>query len=88
LVPNDFRARNSTDVRHRLGRPWRLATNPTLSPSTGQAGSYQCWRNAYDCSDFRTHAQAQADYNACGGLWNDVNRLDRDRDGQACERLP
>ena len=37
------------------------------------------------CSDFRTHDEAQACYNAC----NDYNsRLDEDRDGIACEALP
>ena len=36
------------------------------------------------------HAQfeAQAVYWACGGRQNDVHRLDRDRDGWACEALP
>ena len=39
----------------------------------------------YECSDFTTHADAQACYNAC----NDYNsRLDADRDGLACEELP
>lgn len=65
-----------------------LVTHPTLWPSTGQGAGYQCRRNAYNCSDFRTRAEAQAAYQACGGLRNDVHRLDRDRDGWACERLP
>lgn len=39
----------------------------------------------YECSDFSTHAEAQACYNAC----NDYNsRLDLDRNGIACEELP
>jgi micrococcal nuclease len=39
----------------------------------------------YECTDFQTHDQAQACYNAC----NDYNsRLDVDRDGIACEDLP
>jgi hypothetical protein len=65
-----------------------LMTSPPLSPSTGQGAGYQCRRNAYDCSDFRTQFQAQTVYQACGGRRNDVHRLDRDRDGFACERLP
>ena len=65
-----------------------LVAKPTLSPSTGQGAGYQCRRNAYDCSDFRTQFQAQAAYQACGGRRNDVHRLDRDRDGFACDRLP
>ena len=65
-----------------------LVTNATLGPSTGQGAGYTCWRNAYDCSHFRTRAEAQAAYLACGGLQNDVHHLDRDRDSWACERLP
>ncbi len=39
----------------------------------------------YECSDFKTHEEAQACYNAC----NDYSsKLDDDRDGLACEDLP
>jgi hypothetical protein len=65
-----------------------LVISPTLSPTTGQGPGYQCRRNAYNCRDFRTRAQAQAAYLACGGRSNDVHRLDEDRDGLACESLP
>ncbi|MCK4524822.1 MAG: excalibur calcium-binding domain-containing protein [Candidatus Andersenbacteria bacterium] len=27
-------------------------------------------------------------YEYCGGLKNDIHRLDRDKDGSACESLP
>jgi Excalibur calcium-binding domain len=62
--------------------------NSTLLPATGQGATYQCRRNAYNCSDFRTRMEAQAAYLACGGPRNDVHGLDEDRDGLACERLP
>lgn len=39
-----------------------------------------------DCSDFNTHAEAQAFFKAAGG--GDPHRLDRDNDGVACESLP
>ena len=40
----------------------------------------------YDCSDFATQREAQSVYeNASPG---DPYRLDRDRDGVACETLP
>jgi hypothetical protein len=65
-----------------------LAKTLTLWPATGQRAAYQCRYDAYNCSDFRTRAEAQAVYEACGGLRNDVHHLDRDRDGQACEWLP
>lgn len=49
---------------------------------------YICSYNAYNCGDFSTHAQAQAVFEACGGINNDIHRLDRDNDGLACESLP
>ena len=51
-------------------------------------GEYTCSFNAYNCGDFSTHAEAQEVYELCGGVSNDVHRLDRDSDGEACESLP
>ncbi|MCK5027325.1 MAG: excalibur calcium-binding domain-containing protein, partial [Candidatus Pacebacteria bacterium] len=51
-------------------------------------GEYTCSFNAYNCGDFSTHAEAQEVYELCGGVNNDVHRLDRDNDGEACESLP
>ncbi len=43
----------------------------------------------YDCGDFATHSEAQACFESCGGSKsNDWSRLDRDKDGSACESLP
>ncbi|MFZ2970981.1 MAG: excalibur calcium-binding domain-containing protein [Minisyncoccia bacterium] len=42
----------------------------------------------YNCSDFSTHAEAQATFEACGGAANDIHRLDSDKDGSSCESLP
>ena len=40
----------------------------------------------YDCSDFSTHEEAQEYFESQGGSpSNNVDRLDRDRDGLACE---
>jgi hypothetical protein len=41
-----------------------------------------------DCNDFETHRQAQTFYEDAGGPDRDPYRLDRDRDGIACEALP
>ena len=41
-----------------------------------------------DCGDFSTHREAQACFIAAGGPDRDPHRLDRDRNGLACERLP
>ncbi len=42
----------------------------------------------YNCSDFSTQPEAQAFFNKVGGIGNDVNRLDGNKDGEACESLP
>jgi hypothetical protein len=44
--------------------------------------------NDYNCSDFSTQPEAQAFFEKVGGRGNDVNRLDGDKDGVACESLP
>jgi hypothetical protein len=42
-----------------------------------------------DCKDFATHAEAQAYFEGRGGSPSDnVDRLDNDHDGIACESLP
>jgi hypothetical protein len=42
----------------------------------------------YNCDDFATQPQAQTFFEKVGGIGNDVNRLDGDKDGVACESLP
>jgi hypothetical protein len=42
----------------------------------------------YNCSDFSTQPEAQTFYLKVGGKGNDVNRLDGNKDGEACESLP
>ncbi|MEX1003730.1 MAG: thermonuclease family protein, partial [Crocinitomicaceae bacterium] len=65
-----------------------VRTQETQSkPSTGNS-SYSCSSNTYNCGDFSTHAEAQRTYEGCGGVNNDVHRLDADSDGLACESLP
>jgi len=61
--------------------------NSTPGP-TSNTSNYICSYNAYNCTDFTTHAEAQAVYEYCGGVNNDIHQLDRDKDGQACETLP
>ena len=42
-----------------------------------------------NCSDFKTHKQAQKWFKKHGGnRHNNVAGLDRDHDGKACESLP
>lgn len=42
----------------------------------------------YNCDDFTTQPESQSFFDKVGGAKNDVNRLDGDKDGQACESLP
>lgn len=56
-------------------------------PSAG-VNAYECSRNAYNCSDFSTQAEAQAVFDSCGGSENDIHKLDSNGDGEACESLP
>lgn len=63
-------------------------TTETQTNQTPPPADYECSYNAYNCSDFYTHAEAQVIYEACGGVNNDIHRLDRDKDGLACESLP
>lgn len=51
-------------------------------------GGYVCNSNTYNCTDFGTQAEAQNVYDLCGGVSNDIHRLDSDSDGVACESLP
>jgi len=47
-----------------------------------------CEADEYNCSDFLYQAQAQDVMERCGGKGKDINRLDGDKDGIACESLP
>lgn len=42
----------------------------------------------YNCDDFSTQPEAQAFFLKVGGVGNDVNRLDGNKDGVACQSLP
>lgn len=63
------------------------AATPAAAP-VASSGGYSCSSNLYNCADFATQAQAQSVYEACGGISNDIHRLDGDKDGIACETLP
>lgn len=56
--------------------------NVVIDPAQGKAS------DQYNCDDFATQPEAQAFYDKVGGAGNDVNRLDGDKDGTACESLP
>ena len=59
------------------------------APSRRSSGSpCDCSGNIYNCSDFSTQSEAQRCYEYClEQKGYDVHRLDRDKDGIACESL-
>jgi len=61
---------------------------PTAIPNSNQSSTMVCSSNAYNCTDFKTHTEAQAVFDTCGGASNDIHKLDSDGDGVACESLP
>lgn len=54
--------------------------------ATGTVGAK--YTNEYNCDDFKTQPQAQKFFAKAGGPSKDVNGLDGDNDGEACENLP
>lgn len=42
----------------------------------------------YNCADFDTKPEAESFFEKVGGTEHDLNRLDGDKDGNACESLP
>jgi len=64
------------------------SNNPTTS-SSGQTTTTYSGSGDKDCKDFMTHSEAQAYFNSKGGSpTNNVDNLDADHDGIACESLP
>ena len=63
------------------------APTPTPTPPVGRL-RYDPFGPDRDCGDFDTWSDAQSFYLAAGGPLNDRHRLDGDRNGEACERLP
>ena len=85
-----------------LGKLWETKSLQESKVARDQAGNvlYDVFGNIttdstvgkradeYNCEDFATQPKAQAFYEKVGGVGNDVNRLDGDKDGTACESLP
>jgi len=46
------------------------------------------YTDQYNCDDFATQEEAQRFFEAAGGIEGDVNRLDGNKDGVACQALP
>jgi len=59
--------------------------NPPMEQAPNQ--EYICDRDTYNCGDFSTHEEAQSVFDSCGGIDNDIHRLDNNKDGVACQSL-
>ena len=46
------------------------------------------YTDEYNCDDFATQPEAQRFFERAGGIEGDVNRLDGNKDGVACQALP
>lgn len=64
-------------------------SKPAVTPIVpAPSGNYECSRNIYNCTSFKTQTEAQTAFDSCGGSQNDVHKLDSDKDGSVCESLP
>jgi len=54
--------------------------------AAGTAGAK--YEDEYNCDDFATQDEAQTFFDNAGGVENDINRLDGNKDGVACQALP
>jgi len=73
------------------GTSTAVATNtPAPTPTPQQQAVCDCSYDRYNCSDFSTHAAAQACFDYCRSIGRgDIHKLDgSDGDGLACESLP
>lgn len=75
---NDSKIMRDTSGNLLFDKEGNITTNSALGKSA----------DSYNCNDFDTQPEAQTFYERVGGLGNDVNRLDGDKDGEACESLP
>lgn len=58
------------------------------APSSGTGDCY-CKSNKYNCTDFKTHLEAQKIFECCmAKVGKDVHKLDRNNDGHVCKSLP
>ena len=63
---------------------WRDANGNEVAEGTPGAKG----EDEYNCDDFATQPEAQRFFANAGGVANDVNRLDGNKDGVACQALP
>lgn len=82
----DFKAAQTSAKTGQKGLWANGVCKATTTPDT--SGTYNCSSNIYNCTDFTTHAEAQAAYAYCmQKVGSDIHQLDSDKDGTVCESL-
>lgn len=74
----------TTDDGSFMTRIWRDESGNEVPEGTVGAKA----EDEYNCDDFATQPEAQRFFDNMGGVDNDVNRLDGNKDGVACQALP
>lgn len=94
---NEFRAaeKRAQTAQRGLWNPAACSDKQSQKAAPAQSagaaiplGTYICTKNTYNCSSFKTQAEAQSVFESCGGSGNDIHKLDSDGDGRVCESLP
>lgn len=91
--PVEEKETDTTQVSAPVAAPVQQYTEPVASPIIEPepvVSDYacSCSGNTKNCSDFLSHSEAQAYYECCmQQVGYDVHKLDRDKNGLACESL-
>ena len=85
VMPWDWRQQERNNPSPTSGSPAPIAPIPSAANSNSTSSFPACINQDCDCQDFQTQAEAQRVFEAFPG---DPFRLDGDKDGRVCERLP
>jgi len=101
VIPSNSTNSQTTNKTSNTDTPPTTSTQPQTDASSSATNASQdkdassnldcsCDGDTYNCSDFSTHAEAQALHNCCmQKAGYDIHKLDgNDKDGLACESLP
>lgn len=92
MTPAPVQMQSQQTAQTKVEPPAPPKPEPNPPPATRneqlETSSIICSTNTYNCSDFKTQQEAQAVYDQCGGLSNDVHKLDKNKDGHPCDGLP
>lgn len=84
-APTDLPVTSDISLPARSGGLTTPEPQPTPEQPAQPYAECDCSGDVLNCDDFAGPYDAQACFNYCGGVNNDIHRLDRDGDGNACE---